>query len=51
MADLKVPSSNKLHALKREQAGRLAIWVNDQYRISFRFADGHAYEVRCQDYH
>ena len=31
--------------------GRHGIRVNDQYRITFRFANGHAYEVRCEDYH
>jgi proteic killer suppression protein len=51
LADLKAPLSNRLHALKDEQAGRHAISVNDQYRITFRFADGHAHEVRCEDYH
>lgn len=33
------------------QQGRHAIRVNDQYRITFRFADGHAHDVRCEDYH
>jgi plasmid maintenance system killer protein len=25
--------------------------VNDQYRITFRFEDGHAHDVSCEDYH
>ncbi len=49
LGDLKAPPSNHLHALKDDQKGRHAISVNDQYRITFRFADGHAYEVRCED--
>lgn len=51
LADLKLPSGNELHALTEDQAGRHAIKVNDQYRVTFRFADGHAHEVRCEDYH
>lgn len=48
---LKVPPSNKLHPLQREQAGRYAIWINTQYRVSFRFENGDAHEVCCEDYH
>ena len=51
LQDLKAPPSNQLHALKDDQKGRHAIRVNEQYPITFRFADGHAYEVRCEDYH
>ena len=51
LVDLRVPPGNKLEALKGDQAGRHSIRVNDQYRISFRFTDGHAHEVRCEDYH
>jgi proteic killer suppression protein len=25
--------------------------INNQYRITFRFEEGHAYEVACEDYH
>jgi plasmid maintenance system killer protein len=25
--------------------------VNDQYRITFRWENGHAYEVSVEDYH
>ena len=32
-------------------AGRYSIRVNDQCRITFRFEAGHAWEVRCEDYH
>jgi proteic killer suppression protein len=28
-----------------------SIRVNDQYRITFRFENQHAFEVRCTDYH
>lgn len=49
--DLRVPPNNRLEALKGEQAGRFSIRVNRQYRITFRFDEGNAFEVRCEDYH
>lgn len=49
--DLVVPAGNRLEALKGDRAGRHSIRVNDQYRITFRWGDGHAYEVDVEDYH
>ena len=49
--DLRVPPGNRLERLRGAMAGRYSIRVNDQYRITFRFEDGHAWEVRCEDYH
>ena len=49
--DLKVPPSNRLHALKDDRVGQHSISVNDQWRICFRFADGEAYDVEITDYH
>ena len=49
--DLRVPPGNRLEALKGSMAGRYSIRVNNQYRITFRFDAGHAWEVRCEDYH
>jgi proteic killer suppression protein len=50
--DLKIPPGNDLHALKKgDQAGRHAIKVNDQYRITFRWEGPNAYDVCCEDYH
>jgi proteic killer suppression protein len=49
--DLRRSPGNRLEALKGEQGGRLGIRVNDQYRITFRFEAGNAFEVRCEDYH
>lgn len=51
VADLRVPPGNRLEALKGSLVGRYSIRVNDQYRITFRFEAGHAWEVRCEDYH
>jgi len=49
--DLVVPAGNRLEVLKGDQAGRHSIRVNEQYRITFRWENGHAYEVRVEDYH
>jgi proteic killer suppression protein len=49
--DLVVPAGNRLELLKRDQAGRHSIRVNEQYRVTFRWENGHAYEVRVEDYH
>lgn len=49
--DLKVPPSNRLHALKGAREGKYSISINDQWRICFRFIDGDAYDVEIIDYH
>jgi proteic killer suppression protein len=49
--DLKVPPSNRLHALKEDREGQYSISINDQWRICFRFIEGDAYDVEIADYH
>ncbi len=49
--DLKVPPSNRLHALKGDRKGQHSISINNQWRICFKFVDGDAYEVEITDYH
>ena len=49
--DLRVPAGKRLDALKGDQAGRQCMRVNDQYRVTFRWENGHAYEVAVEDYH
>ena len=49
--DLKVPPSNRLHKLEQDRAGQYSIFVNDQWRVCFRFEDGDAYDVEITDYH
>ena len=39
----------RLHALEGDRKGPYAISVNDQWRICFRFVDGHAYDVEVCD--
>jgi proteic killer suppression protein len=49
--DLAIPSGNRLERLKGQQADRHSIRANDQYRLTFRWENGHAYEVCVEDYH
>jgi proteic killer suppression protein len=49
--DLRVPPSNKLEKKEGNLKEFYAIWVNRQYRIIFKWKDGHAYEVALTDYH
>ena len=51
LEDLTIPAGNRLEALKGTQAGRQSIRINDQYRVTFRWEQGHAHQVRIEDYH
>ncbi|HYK64520.1 MAG TPA: type II toxin-antitoxin system RelE/ParE family toxin [Patescibacteria group bacterium] len=51
LEDLSIPAGNRLERLKGDRAGRCSIRVNVQYRITFRWESGHAYEVCVEDYH
>ena len=49
--DLVIPAGNRLERLRGQQAGRHSVRVNEQYRVTFRWESGHAYEVCVEDYH
>jgi proteic killer suppression protein len=51
LQDLWVPPGNRLEALKGDRKGQHSIRINDQWRICFRWLDGHAYDVDIVDYH
>jgi proteic killer suppression protein len=51
LADLRLPAGNRLESLKGARSGTYSLRVNDQYRITFRFEEGHAHDVACEDYH
>lgn len=40
-----------LHELKGERAGTWSIKVTGNYRITFQFGNGDAYQVDLEDYH
>ena len=41
----------RLHPLKGDRAGLWAVNVSGNWRIIFKFIDGHAYVVNYEDYH
>ena len=49
--DLDVPAGNRLERLKGTRVRRYSMRINDQYRVTFRWESGHAYEVGVEDYH
>ena len=51
LEDLYFPPSNKFHALQGHNPTRYAIWVNQQWRVTFSWEEGHATEVKLEDYH
>jgi len=51
MDDLESPPGDRLKALKGQMKGRYSFRVNEQYRVTFRWENGHAFEVAVQDYH
>ena len=49
--DLLAPPGNRLETLKGDRKGQHSIRINDQRRICFRWAEGHAHDVEIVDYH
>lgn len=41
----------KLHALTGQMQGQWAVWVDENWRLTFSFEDGDAVQVDYQDYH
>lgn len=48
--DLDIPGF-RLHPLKGDQKGHWAVSVSGNWRVTFRFEDGHAFDVNYIDYH
>ena len=51
LEDLRVPPSNKLEKKAGDLKDFYAIWINSQWRIIFRWAEGAAHDVQIIDYH
>jgi len=45
------PPSNRLEKLSGDYRGYWSLRVNIQYRLVFRFENGHAHDVALVDYH
>ena len=50
-AQLRVPPGNRFEELKGDRKETYSLRINDQWRITFRWRDGGAYDVRIEDYH
>ncbi|WP_294947890.1 type II toxin-antitoxin system RelE/ParE family toxin [Sulfurivirga sp.] len=48
---LRIPPGNRLEALQGDRAGQYSIRINNQWRICFRWENGHAWDVEIVDYH
>ena len=51
LGDLTIPPGNALERLVGDRAGQYSIRINDQYRVCFRWKEGHADDVEITDYH
>jgi len=51
LQDLAALPGNRLEALKGDRKGQHSIRINDQWRIRFRWLEGHAHDVEIVDYH
>jgi proteic killer suppression protein len=51
LRDVAVVPGLRLEALKGALAGRYSVRINDQYRITFRYAAPDIHDVWCGDYH
>ena len=51
LQEMSAPPGNRLHPLKGDREGEHAIWINDQYRICFRWTEQGPEEVEITDYH
>ena len=46
-----IPPSNRLEKLKGDLKGFYSIRINDQWRITFKWNNGNADQVKIIDYH
>jgi toxin HigB-1 len=51
LADLRIPSANRLEKLSGKLKDFYSIRINDQWRITFKWDSGNATEVEITDYH
>ena len=49
--DLRIPPANRLEKLTGNLSEFHSIRINDQWRIIFKWSQGHAFEVEIVDYH
>jgi proteic killer suppression protein len=49
--DLQNPPGNSFEHLEGSRSGFCSIRINNQWRITFKFIEGNAYDVKIEDYH
>ncbi len=49
--DLRIPPANRLKQLKGNRKGLYSLRINKQWRITFLWVNGHAEQVKIEDYH
>jgi proteic killer suppression protein len=50
LEDIRLPGYD-LHELKGDKKGTWSIKVSGNWRLTFKFEDGNAYDVNLEDYH
>ena len=51
LQELRIPSGNRFEQLKGYEPLRYSVRINDQWRLTFRWSNGGADDVRIEDYH
>jgi len=51
LIDLRIPPSNRLEKLSGNMNEFFSIRINDQWRITFKWEEQNAIEVKITDYH
>lgn len=51
LRDLRSPPGNRLEKLKGDREGQFSIRIDRQWRICFRWHEGHVHDVEIVDYH
>lgn len=49
--ELAIPPSNRLKKINSSDNSTWQIYINDQYRVRFRWESGHAYDVEVGNFH
>ena len=49
--DLRIPPANKLEKLKGDLKGLYSIRINKQWRITFKWTNQNAEQLKIEDYH
>ena len=49
--DMRIPGGNRFEKLKGFTPARYSVRINDQWRVTFRWENGDAHDVRIEDYH